>query len=590
MRASLAIVGALATTATASPAVKIAAVHTDVGEARACLPLAGGGALVGTGGGLVRVDGAGAITGTWTATDGLPGTRIDAITELDGAVWIGADAGAAQIALTADGVSIERAITGPPVQAIARLGGKTYLATRDRGVHVASGSKMTAVRHRKAKATGTRARVAALAVVGGTLYAGTAGGLYRLARGQLEPVTVDGVAAGVAIAALHADADGDRLWIATTDGLFARAADGTVTRHGGGDLRALAASGDTVVAAGVADGLVRADRGRLVGFAGAPRELAVAQTIATRGDAVCAGGLAGTWLRATADAAWTEVAHRAGPPSNDITALAADGDRLWVGTFDRGVAILDRTGWTPITSDQLDARVNAIVVQPRAEEASRIWIATANGLSVLDADTPTTVKRIGRRDGLPGRGVLSLAVLADGRILAGTSYGAVIVDGDRPTRLGPKGAELDAVWAVAQDAGGALWLGTTTGLYRGRETDETWRRSSLATGELADDWVTALAVHDDGVYAGTYKGGVTRFAVAADGAVTATPHGDGWINPNGLAFDGDRLLAATMDGLATRAGDAWTTTAGLPGRDTTATARIGATLYVGTRRGLTELR
>ena len=34
----------------------------------------------------VRVDDAGAITGTWTATDGLPGPRIDAIGELDGAV------------------------------------------------------------------------------------------------------------------------------------------------------------------------------------------------------------------------------------------------------------------------------------------------------------------------------------------------------------------------------------------------------------------------------------------------------------------------------------------------------------------------
>jgi ligand-binding sensor domain-containing protein len=583
--AAVLVASAFSTTAMASP--EVARVHTDVGEARACLPLAGGGALLGTGGGLARVGADGAITGVWTAADGLPGTRIDAIAELDGEVWIGTDAGVARVDTGDDGVAISRAIATRSVRAIARTGGRTYLATWDGGVQVVSGTRTTQLPYKKAKATGPRARVASLAVAGETLYAGTAAGLYRLARGRLEPVAVDGLAAGAAIAALYGD--GETLWIATAEGLFARASDGTVTRHGGGDLRALAPSGDTVVAAGVADGLVRADRGRLVTLAGAPRELAVAQTVATRGDAMCAGGLAGAWLRASADATWTRVADRAGPPSNDITALASDGDRLWVGTFDQGVAFVDARGWTRVESDQLDARVNAIAIQPRAKQSSRIWIATANGLSMLDADDPSRVTRLGRRDGLPGRGVLSLAVLADGRVLAGTSYGAVIIDGDRPERLGPKGTDHEAVWAVAQDRDGALWLGTTTGVYRGRETDEAWQRYSLATGELADDWVTALATRDGDVYAGTYKGGITRFALAGD-AVTASRKGDGWVNPNGLTFDGDHLLAATMDGLATFEGAKQTIASGLPGRDTTAAVRVGATLYVGTRRGLTELR
>lgn len=604
MRAAV-VVGILAGSAApaAADGARAVAVHTDVSEARACLPLAGGGALIGTGGGLVRADATGGITATWTATDGLPGTRIDTIAELgDGELWVGTDAGAARITVSENdrtgknaktALTIDRAIRERhSVRAIARLGDTTYLATWDGGLEQLPGAatKPTQVKFRTGKGTGARARVAALAVVGDTLYAGTAAGLYQLARGRLAPVTVDGIT-DTAVVALYADGDGTTLWIATADGLHARAADGTVTHYPAGDLRAIASVDGAIVIAGVADGLARADRGRLRPLAGIPRELAVAQTIGTRGDALCAGGLAGAWLRASADAAWTQVATPDGPPANDLTALAADDDRLWVGTFDHGLAVHDSTGWTTVTSDNLDHRVNALALEPRAGHRPRVWVATANGLSAVDGDDLTRVTRIGRRDGLPGRGVLALAVLADGRIVAGTSYGAVIVTDGRPARLGPKDQELGTVWAVAQDRDGLLWLGTTTGLYRGRDTDDTWQRFSLATGELADDWVTALAVHGDRVVAGTYHGGITDFTLATDGgAVTATHLGDGWVNPSGLSFDGDRLLAATMDGLAIRTDATWTIATGLPGRDTTAAARIGATLYVATRRGLAELR
>jgi ligand-binding sensor domain-containing protein len=198
--------------------------------------------------------------------------------------------------------------------------------------------------------------------------------------------------------------------------------------------------------------------------------------------------------------------------------------------------------------------------------------------------------RLTRSEGIPSRAVLAIAGLRDGRILVGTSAGAAIVDGTRATRIVSKTAELGNVWAVAETADGALWLGTTTGVYRGFEREDTWQRFSLATGHLRDDWVMALVARDDTVWAGTYKGGVTRFDAA--GTVTATQLGDGWINPNGLVLDGDRLLASTMDGLL--AGDgrtaAWTTTPGLPGKDVTATIRAAGARFVATRRGLAELR
>jgi hypothetical protein len=578
-------------------------VFTSTDEVRACLPLPGGDTLAGTGGGLVRIDAAGVAQRVWTASDGLPGTRIDALVADGDGVWIGTDAGVARLA-----GGIEHAVATRPVRDIARWRGVVYLATWDGGVvplgddtvamHVGAAVAM------RGAAAALRARVSSLAVADGTLWAGTAAGLYRMRDGHLD--RVDGPREVSALAA-----DGDRLWIGAPDGVWL--ADGGAPRKlGGGDVRRLAIVDGAVMAAGT-EGLATVDHGRVVAAPGAPRGFA--QAIGAAHGAVCTGGLDGLWLRAPGSAAWRHAPRASGPPSSDISAIAAEGDRLWVGTFDQGLATYEPAhGWRTITAPGLDARINAIVVEPRPTGA-RAWIGTAEGITVLDATGAITL-RLGKRDGLPSRSILSLARLSDGRIVAGTSMGAAFVEGGTVHRVGPRvpgDKGIGNVWAIAE-AAGALWLGTTTGLYRGPAIGWTtkdgaddpaalleqpapaggpagsppgqWRRLSIATGHLADDWVTALAARGDVVWAGTYHGGIARI----DGDA-ATQLGGGWVNPAGLTWDGDRLLAATMDGLV--AGDGrtatWTTTRDLPGRDTTAAVRIGRTLWVATRRGLAAI-
>lgn len=577
-RTAVASLVVMTTTAVAAPAV-----HTDTGEVRACYPLDGGDFLVGTGGGLVRVAGNGATKVVWTAADGLPGTRIDSIAAAGDHFWIGTDAGAAEVRLDGSALTIARRAETRSVRDIARFDGADYVALADGGVRRlgapgASGST-------EVPFTGTakaRTAVAALAVADGTLWAGTAAGLYRLAHGKLERVALEpGVPADVT--ALHAA--GKQLWIATTAGLYLR--DGAAIQpFSGGDLHRVTRVDGAIVAAGLGTGVVRVDRGRLVPLAGIPRELVMAQAIAERGGAACAGGLDGLWLRASATAPWLAAAKHAGPPSNDVSALAIQGDRLWVGTFDHGLAILDHGAWQRITDRAIDPRINALLV----DHTQRVWVATSAGLSMIDHERIT---QLTIRDGLPSRSVLALTELHDGRILIGTTSGAAIIGEGRPVALGAKqNIEAKNVWAVAEDADGWLWLGTTTGLFRGRAADATWTRYSVATGHLRDDWVMALAIRDHAVWIGTYHGGVVRLDDAGSDAPTAALLGDGWINPGGLRWIGDTLYASTMEGL--RAGDGasptWTTVAGLPGRDTTAAVRGGDTLWIATRRGLVATR
>ena len=108
-------------------------VHSSLDEARACTPLAAGGALVGTAGGLVRLDATGGIAQVWTASDGLPGTRIESISDAEhGELWIGTDNGVAK--LDATGQKILLAQRGRSIRDVVTFAGTTYLATWSGGV------------------------------------------------------------------------------------------------------------------------------------------------------------------------------------------------------------------------------------------------------------------------------------------------------------------------------------------------------------------------------------------------------------------------------------------------------------------------
>lgn len=554
-------------------AAGLVSVTTDLSEVRACYPLDGGDYLVGTGGGLARYDARGKVRAVWTAVDGLPGTRIDSISPVGDALWIGTETGAAVVALEGTKLAVTRTAETKSVRQVIAFDGALYAATWEGGVKKLG--TRTELKWKGGNNPAARARVSSLAVADGALWAGTANGLYRLANGTFEQTNIE--AGANEVASLYGD--GATLWIGTSAGLYAREG-ATVRGYGGGDVRRVAKIDGSIVAATFGGGLVRIDRGRLVDVAGAPKQLAMAQAIAERDGAACAGGLGGVWLRPAAKSAWTAAVRPAGPPANDISVIAQDGAKLWVGTFDHGLAVLEGGAWKPFEHAKLDHRINALLV-----DGKKLWVATAAGLTVIEG---STVHQLGKADGLPARGILSLAKLRDGRILVGTSAGAAIVGEGRPLHIGNKqGLEAKNVWAVAEDADGWIWLGTTTGLFRGKTDDTAWTRFSVATGQLTDDWVMAIATKDRAIWVGTYKGGVTRFDPSETGVI-ATPVGDGWINPGGLAWIGNALYASTMEGV--RIGDgasvAWTTLDRMPGKDSTAAVRVGDTLYVSTRRGL----
>jgi ligand-binding sensor domain-containing protein len=284
-------------------------------------------------------------------------------------------------------------------------------------------------------------------------------------------------------------------------------------------------------------------------------------------------------------------------PSNDVTAIAGDGEgRVALGTFDHGAAIVEGDTVSAVGGLEPTETINAASWQGHGSSAT-LWLGTARGLTRLAPHAP--LRRLRADDGLPSSSVRSLLVQPDGRLLVGTDEGAAWVEGERVVRVtatdkggpSPLASPAHATWALAESTDGTIWLGTNVGLYFGRPG--SFRRAALATGDLKDDWVTALAIHDADVFVGTYAGGVTRLRAPREpgDALEHTHLGGGCINPGGLTLVGDELFAATMEGLLVRpAGDdhaAWIPrTAATPGRDVTAVLKVQDTLWVASRRGV----
>jgi ligand-binding sensor domain-containing protein len=235
--------------------------------------------------------------------------------------------------------------------------------------------------------------------------------------------------------------------------------------------------------------------------------------------------------------------------------------------------------------------VNAIAIESTAG-GSRAWVATARGLTSIEGES---VHTYGGGGVLPSTQVHAVAALPSGGVLVGTERGAAMIKDGAETRIDDKqGVALRAVWAVAEAPGNVLLLGSSAGLYYGTPASG-WKKVSIASGHLRDDWITSLAVSGPDVYVGTYNGGVTRL-VFAGGELTLGEHlGGGYINPGGLFVDRGVLYAATMDGLLARTLSTGTLSTGtwrvLPstGKDVTGVLAIGGDLWVASRRGLVKL-
>ena len=585
-RITILLVLAFAATASAQRVEQVVGAEGEVHD----LARHGDQVLLGTSGGLLVLRGNSVVRRLGVA-EGLPGQRVRSVSVVGDRVFIGTVEGLAELDETLAPVATHAI---PRVRRVVAFAGHRWVAGYA-GLHRLDGHGPTAVSLGRSHA---RRRINDLLVVGDELWVATAGaGVIR--------VRPDGTAIGrVHGRSLPHDLvwdlehHGDQVLVATLDGLAVLDARG----------RPVAAARATVTAAArlpirdLRQVLVHDDRIHVVSFGGGLSSLARAGRARPRRALAALSTPSGILVgHAEGLDRGEHPVLGAGLPSADVTALARAFGKLWVGTFDRGLATLGPQGRVHAETRahdrwSVDRRINDLAVTGRGAR-QRLWIATDRGLYWHDG------RRFVRAEGehTPGSThVTSLHVDPRGALWVTSSRVLARWRGDDRWRSwdsdsGFPVAQLHAVTTRLRSGALEVWVGSLHGLYRFDPRTGRAEPHTVATGDLPVDWVTGLVSFGGAIVAGTYHGGLAwgrpgGFTIEREGPTLPA----GWVNPHAMRVVGDDLWIGTLErGLLVGRHGAWrhlTTHDGLPSDDVTAVLADGDHVWVATRGGLARLR
>jgi signal transduction histidine kinase/streptogramin lyase len=253
--------------------------------------------------------------------------------------------------------------------------------------------------------------------------------------------------------------------------------------------------------------------------------------------------------------------------------------RIWAGSSE-GVSRIDPAGGIAIytKADGLSENIIDCIFEDRE---GNIWVGTNNG--GLNRLKPRALRRFGRADGLPGENIVPIAQDAQGDIWIGMTCGGLVrydpAAGTFTTVADLKGTPSSCIWSLLPARDGSVWLGTWGGGLTHR-VDGGLTTYTRANSGLVDDAVLALYEDRGGaIWIGTLAGlsrlkdGAFQSWRARDGLVADDVHfitedrqGAIWIGTSGgvsrlqngtftnyttaqgLSYDQVRAIHETADG------------------------------------------
>ena len=186
--------------------------------------------------------------------------------------------------------------------------------------------------------------------------------------------------------------------------------------------------------------------------------------------------------------------------------------RLWVGNLLGGhayptgftVATLDDDEWTYYGADFEDGALSTIetVFELAEDLTGNIWIAGSEELASFDG---TAWEQVAFPDQPASMEALCVAIDSANRVWFGTKRtGLWILDGENWSQYdSTTGLPSDTIWDIEFDGAGRAWIATGGGLTV--IDGEDWITFTTSDG-LLDNEVRALAITDNGVWAGTWRG------------------------------------------------------------------------------------
>ena len=168
-----------------------------------------------------------------------------------------------------------------------------------------------------------------------------------------------------------------------------------------------------------------------------------------------------------------------GMPGNAVREICPDQyGNLWLGTEDNGI-----NRYSPATGEITNfSRTNpahplsATNIHGLLADDSRLWVGTFNtGIDLLDIPSGKIIKRYTRSNTdnlLPSDFILCFCKLSEDEILIGTSEGLVLFRKKEECFI-PWGTEIKSmVRQIYKDSKGDIWMATTSGAYRYSKTEK----------------------------------------------------------------------------------------------------------------------
>jgi ligand-binding sensor domain-containing protein len=276
--------------------------------------------------------------------------------------------------------------------------------------------------------------------------------------------------------------------------------------------------------------------------------------------------------------------------ANVSSLLKAKNGELWIGYFDHGLDILSASKNT-ITHYKDD---NLFCVNHISEDSrERVYVSTSNGLVIFQPNRTRKVYRVA--DGLLSDRVMqTLPLDPDGKKVAiATAQGFTLKEGESMKSIFAfHGLVNNHVYTMAAQ-GQQIFLGTLGGISHVSHMQITENWTQMDSG-LKRNWVNAMVSIDNQLFVGTYGSGIQ---VKTDSGqwldFPALPE-DLEINPNALYYYGSLLFCGTLDRgiyIYNTQIKSWKhVSQGLPSLNVTSFATDGDSIYIGTDRGLLQMK
>lgn len=391
---------------------------------------------------------------------------------------------------------------------------------------------------------------------------------------------------------------GDRIYLATSGGLYALEDSGRVARHyttldglPTNDLTALAAFGDKLFIGTAGSGLVSFDGRAFTTYRfKKPAASRISALLVAQGELLI-GTLDGGLFEYDGEQFRRRLASAAGADFKAVTALLEFNSRIYIGTQDRGLYIWREARIERLESGLPSPHVTALAALPDG----RVAVATDFGVVALDQDNQ--VKPLSNRPNVT-------SLVAMGQSLWAGLFGGGACDLLKPAAAILTSGLPESAPVRLVSAEGSLWALTTKGVFF---KDPSKLRFDAFAGEVISDspltasHITALAL--DGfnrLWVGYFDSGIDIIS-PDEPELMAHIEDDRTREINYLLFDEARgsVIAATSRGLvifggalkpSTAVAEALTHRDGLVSDSVVHVSAIEGGLVLATAGGLTEIR